>query len=672
QSVFFDHMRQVHMDFHMPEFPLRAIESFNAKEFVDSLERGNINMVALFTKCHFGNSFYDTRAGHKHSGLEEDFLMEAASECRRRGIFTYAYYSLCTDVRAYREHENWRWVGRDGQWSGVNGPWATLCLNTPYKEELVLPQLTEVIKDYPVDALWLDIPIPKYSDGCFCPSCREKYRTRYGRELDEHIDVDEAVSWNFDAAVTLNRELRHIIELHGKDTLLCSNRSGHLATPLSFVEANDILCWESQPRNNYLSHSFSSRYVRTLDRPTQVMSVRFYQGWGDLTLKPTAQMTTEFAAMIGNGVSACSGDQVNVDGTLQPAVYDMFHESLGFVKAREDIVRGAQSVTEAAILAPVRSHDRVAKSAESAGVRGAHKMLVESHIQHDILSSQHLDALSRYRVIILPEPADYAQEVYPALEEWVAEGGTLIACGTSVLSSRGLELGEVFGVEYVEPSVFSVSHFKPHTQVQGECNDLVLQCRAATQLVIPSGAATLADYYFPQGESTPARAFRNFECAPPADEPSPYPFATTNDWGKGRAVYVAGSLFEAYWRYNHHWLRQFFEAVYRNAYGSSLLDLDVPQSIEANLMRSVDGDLLLNLIHYQVGHQGDVSAIPSIEKVYPFHGARCAVRGSRPSSVVLEPEGTELSFTYDNGLVRFEVPEIRYMAIVRIREAVTS
>ena len=54
---FADHQRQVHMDFHMPEFPVRAIENFDATSFVDHLERGRINMVALFAKGHFGNCF---------------------------------------------------------------------------------------------------------------------------------------------------------------------------------------------------------------------------------------------------------------------------------------------------------------------------------------------------------------------------------------------------------------------------------------------------------------------------------------------------------------------------------------------------------------------------------------------------------------------------------------
>jgi len=40
---FFQHIRQVHMDFHMPEFPVNAINNFDARAFVDHLERGKIN-----------------------------------------------------------------------------------------------------------------------------------------------------------------------------------------------------------------------------------------------------------------------------------------------------------------------------------------------------------------------------------------------------------------------------------------------------------------------------------------------------------------------------------------------------------------------------------------------------------------------------------------------------
>ncbi len=665
-SRFYRHMRQVHMDFHMPEFPLEAIRNFDARAFVDHLERGRINMVALFSKCHFGNSFYDTKVGHKHAGLAADFLMEAATECRRRGIFTYAYYSLCTDVHAYEEHDNWRAIDRSGAPSGIHGPWARLCLNTPYKEELVLPQLTEIIQDYPVDALWLDIPLCFANDGCFCASCRRKYQVMHGREMDT-LSPEDGVTWNYDACTRLIREVKHRIAILEKDILICSNRSGHLDAPRTFTEANDILCWESQPRHNYLSHSFTARYVRTLSRPCQVMSVRFYQGWGDLTLKPAAQMTTEFAAMIGNGAAATSGDQVNVDGTLQPAVYDMFDTAFGFVAEREDLLRRAHSVKDVALLAPVPDGRRVAPQALAEPMLGAHKLLVESHVQHDILSALDIGAYADYRTILLPGPGDYAPGQVECLRGWVEAGGTLIGCGASLIRDGNMLLEDLFGIEYLEPSVFSVSHFRPRPEVRGETADLVLQCRAQTQKVIARGATVVADSYAPQGESTNLRAFRHAECAPPATQPAPYPFATVHTAGKGKAVYIAGAVFQAYWTYNHHWLRQFVAGLYDYVQPEPLYTVELPATVETNLMQLDDGDLLLNLVDYQVGHQASQTAIPAIETVYPFHQARCRVRMDTVQAVILEPQGDSLDFDASAGQVEFTIPTFTTMAMVRLR-----
>lgn len=665
-SRFYRHMRQVHMDFHMPEFPVEAIRNFDARTFVDHLERGRINMVALFSKCHFGNSFYDTKVGHKHAGLAADFLMEAATECRRRGMFTYAYYSLCTDVHAYEEHDNWRAIDRNGAPSGIHGPWARLCLNTPYKEELVLPQLTEIIQDYPVDALWLDIPLCFANDGCFCASCRRKYQAMHGREMDT-LSPEDGVTWNYDACIRLIREVKHRIAIMEKDILICSNRSGHLDAPRTFTEANDILCWESQPRHNYLSHSFTSRYVRTLNRPCQVMSVRFYQGWGDLTLKPAAQMTTEFAAMIGNGAAATSGDQVNVDGTLQPAVYDMFDTAFGFVAEREDLLRRAHSVKDVALLAPVPDARRVAPQALAEPMLGAHKLLVESHVQHDILSALDTGAYADYRTILLPGPGDYAPGQVECLRGWVEAGGTLIGCGASLVRDGNMLLEDLFGIEYLEPSVFSVSHFRPRPEVRGETADLVLQCRAQTQKVIARGATVVADSYAPQGESTNLRAFRHAECAPPATQPAPYPFATVHTAGKGKAVYIAGAVFQAYWTYNHHWLRQFVAGLYDYVQPEPLYTVELPATVETNLMQLDDGDLLLNLVDYQVGHQASQTAIPAIETVYPFHQARCRVRMDTVQAVILEPQGDSLDFYTSDGQVEFTIPTFTTMAMVRLR-----
>lgn len=657
------HIRQVHMDFHMPEFPVDAIRRFNAEEFVGHLVRGKVNMVALFAKCHFGNSFYNTRVGHKHEGLPNDFLREAAEECRRHDIKTIAYYSFLCDVHAHEERPHWRRINANGESDPRRGCWGRLCPNTPYREELALPQLEEIAADYPVDGFFIDIP---FCGPCWCPYCKEKFRLMYGRELDASTPVDEVTAFMQNSTGRFLRELRVICDRHNPDLKIVTNCAWKLDSSRYFSEGSDYGVWESQPHQNYLSHSFAARSVRTLDVPVQVMSVRFFQGWGDLTLKPTAQMTTEFAAMIGNGAVASSGDQVNVDGTLQPPVYDMFNQAFGFVEAREKILLDAESVTDTALLAPVARRDCPAPEAVGPAMKGAHKALVESHVQFDILNSLDIDKIDRYRTIILTEPNDFAPGVFEALEAWVRKGGTLIAVGGALVSGGDFAMQDAFGLEFIEPSVFSVSHFRPTAELPGDMVDLPLQLRGRAFKVVARGATTLAEYIYPQIEQTHEHAFRHPACPPPADRPSPYAFATENKHGKGRCVYVAGSVFRVYWETNHHWLRQFVEALLRRLDPNPLYRVDAPSLVETNLMKTSGGDLLLNLIHYQVGHQGDTKAIPSIEKVYPLGPIPCSVKAKGVQRVALEPMDQEIAFKESDGYVSFTIPSVEYMSIARI------
>ena len=665
---FSDHWRQVHMDFHMPEFPAQAINSFDAKAFVQHLVHGKVNMVALFAKCHFGNSFYNTSVGHKHSGLPQDFLMETATACREHDIRTIAYYSFCWDKRAWDENPDWRWVDAEGNTFGDERAWGILCMNTPYREELCLPQIEEIAREYPVDGFFLDIPM--CPGPCFCEFCKRKFRDAHGRELTPNLSREELARFKLATVASWMREVRYACDRHNPDLILLPNGLGHLRHSRETLLLQDVACWESQPKpGDYLTHSFSSRTVRNLPRPAQIMTVRFYQGWGDLTLKPTPQLTTEFAAMLTNGMAACSGDQVNVDGTLQPRVYDLFAESFGFVEKRESVLRGATTVPHVALLLPEPEPDLpmafYAPGEDWAAWRGAHKALLESHIQFDILMTGDIDKLSHYQVAILPEPCAYSDETLQRIEKWTSSGGTLIAVGGSVIRQGRMELEDVLGVELVEPSPFSLSHFACQPEIRGEAADLPLQLRGRTFKVVPTTADVLADLYYPQAEyQPPVKAFRS-QYAPAHPEPSPYPFVTVNTYIEGRGVYVAGSLFEVYWRTNHHWLRQALAGLYDYLVPDPPFRVDAAPNVEANLMKKGD-ELLLNLAHYQLGHQGGSTAIAAIERVDAVHDVECSVKAPAGSKVSIQPEGEVLATKNKAGYVHFTIPSLQYMATARI------
>ncbi len=680
-SWFRDCFRQVHMDFHMPEFPADAIKNFNAKSFVDNLERGRVNMAALFAKCHFGNSFYNTKTGHKHSGLEQDFLLETAAECKKRGIRTLAYYSLTVDKHAYDNNPGWRY--KDGEGKTYAGNFGSLCMNTPYKDELALPQLEEIAKNYPVDGFFIDIPYPwgAFDYFCFCDSCRKRWKTEYNFDLDISLPPAERHRLNVKLVESWLVQIRDIINRNNPELVICCNQVGTASVSKKIKELCSIGVWESQPRpGDYLGHSFASRTARNDIIDVQVMTVRFYEGWGDMSLKPEAQLTTELAAITGNGMVPNVGDQVNIDGTLQDAVYDTLNKSFGFVQERENILRDADSVRHNVILLPVP--DRELPLIAGAGMddtklhwkdipgawRGAHKMLTESHLQADLVYSIFAEDLSQYPVIILPEPGMYQPGMDEKLREYVKNGGILIAAGKSIFNNGACPLADVFGINYIEPLSFSLAHFVPEPEVKGKTDNIPLQVRGNVFKVICDGAEPLAKLYYPVGETQPpVKGFRS--PYPPASmEPSPFPFVTKNRFGKGKAVYIAASLFDIYWRTNHHWLRQFTEALIRYADPSQPVNIKASGRIEANLMSSGNG-LLLNLINYSLGHQGGQNAIACIEQVEPASNIECEVKCGKVKKVILEPEGKEIPFFYKTGTCSFTVPEIKYMSIVRLQRA---
>lgn len=668
------------MDFHTPEFPPLAIVNFNAKNFVDQLERGRINMVALFAKCHFGNAYYNTRVGHKHAGLAQDFLLETATECRKRGIRTLAYYSLCVDKRAWDAHPGWRYMDADGKQGPEDTFWSALCMNSPYKDELVMPQLEEIARDYPVDGFWLDIPMVLGSpnctrDTCFCPSCRRKWQRELGIELTPELAPELLERLQMRTMEDYHREIRDLIARTHPELVVATNCVGWPWVSKALKELVEIGVWESQPQPGYyLGHSLAARTSRNDPHDTQVMSVRFYEGWGDLTLKPAAQMITEFAAMIGNGGAAVSGDQVNVDGTLQPAVYDMFERAFGFVQAREPVLRQAESVRHAVVLQGAPDEHlpfdfalrRNPQAAAQQPWHGAHKLLVESHLQVDLAYNVLAEDLSAFPMIILPEPASYRASDYARLRDYVHGGGTLVAVGNALLHGGRCELEDVFGLTFLGSLPFRSAHFVPAPAVRGACDDIPLQVRGATYKMALHGAAELAALHYPMTEADglARKEFRS-EYSPAQPQRSPYPFATVHHYGKGQAVYVAAGVFAIYWKTNHHWLRQFMEALLRYVDPSMPYEVDAPGTIEANLMRAGD-DLLLNLIHYALGHQGGQSAIAAIEQAHPVYDIPCRVRCARVDRVALEPEGQQIPFTFADGVCAFTVPKTEYLSIARL------
>ena len=141
-------MRQIHLDFHTSEKIAGIGADFDADRFADTLKRAHVNSVTLFSRCHHGWIYHDTKFTEaRHPHLECDLLPLQMEACRARGIQTPVYITVGLDERVAREHPEWRELHAGGLTGAgpLDAGWRPLCFSTPYLD-FVLEQTREALE----------------------------------------------------------------------------------------------------------------------------------------------------------------------------------------------------------------------------------------------------------------------------------------------------------------------------------------------------------------------------------------------------------------------------------------------------------------------------------------------------------------------------------------------
>jgi hypothetical protein len=628
----------------------------------------------MFAKCHFGNSYYDTKVGHKHLALSGDFLREVLDRAHASDIKIIAYYSLGTDEWILKRNPDWYQVDEAGAIRDGNGTvWHRPCINSPYREELVLPQVREIVSGYDVDGLFLDIPYIQ-NHRCFCRYCKRKFKEEFGRELEPTLLKPEPDLVRFfarDSAIRCLKEIRDLAKSIRPDIQIIVNGAWKMGEPLSMNETADIGVWESQPSSgSYLYHSFKARWSRLQESPSQIMTVRFTEGWGLLTCKTAEQLKYEAATIMANGGIVNIGDQANQDGSLQSSVYDVLADVFSFVEEREAYAVLAESVKHIALICNY-TDNRYWDKGDFASL-GAAKMLIEGHRQFDIYYNDWFGDLEGYRAVVLPETVRLSEESIHKIEDFARQGGVVLATGKAGFAGHGrnFKLSNLLGIDFIEFSPYRCAHFAENPELWKSIAYIPQLIDGPILKIKPRSAETLSRLLWPSGESVPPRAFRHE--LPPAGPDSFLPGISVNRYGNGLGIYIAAELFSQYWNTNHFWLRRIFDNIVGLYVLNHPILIDAPPTLEAVLTRKA-GKLHLHLVNFQAGHSGnrETSLYEPIEVINPAVNIEVKVRkdifnGGNLEKAILRPEGKDLLLTQEKEMVCFTVPIVHIYEIVEM------
>ena len=638
--------RQVHLDFHTSGL-LEVGTEFSKEQFQAALKAGHINSITVFSKCHHGWSYHPTEANEMHPLLKFDLLGAQLEACKEIGVNAPVYISAGYDEKDWDRHPEWRlkWTDdeADAEEYAAETHFHHLCFNTEYLDVLC-SQIEEVMVKYNPCGIFLDIVSPKF---CYCEKCKEDVK-KMGLDIESEADRKKFADliYNKYTAATNNAVRKH------SSTATIFHNGGHIPKGnYDIIEANTHLELESLPTGGWGYDHFplSAAYVRTLkDTDYLGMTGKFHHSWGEFGgFKHPNALIYETALSVANGAGCSIGDQLHPLGEMNMATYNLIGKAYSLIEEKEPWLDGAVNVADIAVLsAESLAGGRNSKSNKTNADIGANRMLLENNRLYNFIDGT-MD-FSAYKLLVLPDVEIEDDAIIEKIKAYAQNGGKVIATGEALTKDGKFFLD--FGCEYIGENEFNPTYFVPAFDTVNGNTEYIMKCNSyrfdANDCEI---AAYVQNPYF--------NRTREHFCShahTPNNPAELFPSVVI----KNNIAYIGWDIFTAYANHGHLCFKEIFTYVLDKLMGDTFtIDVKIPDRAVVTYTRQEEEKR--NILHLLFAHttvRGKDTEV--IEDTVPLYNVKCSVnKDTRPSGIILQPEGKELAFEYNNNKADFIVPE---------------
>jgi len=632
--------RLLHLDSHFGHFK-EIYKDFDAEATAQRYADMGFQMVSFMATD--GPSYYPTQIGKMHAGLKRDFVGEFTRALKKHGIKCIVYFGFFD-------------IGFDFE----------------RLETKAIPQLIELIDLYDVDGFFIDGPSQSFLRApASSPLCRRLYENEVGGEFpdgDDHPNAFRFRRWANGYLDALHEKTTNAVLERKPDALLIYNGSWMLRYPVTPPRSIHLLQWDvATPASEGVyacSYSLEGRYLATYeDRSFGMNNVRGIN-WIDYSLREPEAFMHESALLLAGGGKPYLSDNPSPSGNPDPALTEIYEKVNRQTRELEPYLTDAFPVKDVAILhsadsiwskAPYCPVTAWIPSPAYHPVAGAHKALVEGHVQILIPNSETLlKTLDEYNAVVLADQRILSPEQSELIRSFVESGGTLIATcesGTRDLDNKPLDnfaLADVLGVNYRETAPMSVGYLRiPRRQDDYGIPATDIPVVGSYVRVETTTAKTLIDLVGPYERTSSGN--------PPPAVDAEGPGITVNSFGKGKAVYCTSRLFDAYYKQDIPLLRKIGLWMLDQAYPRNMRSVAVesaPINVEVFLNRRGE-DRFVHLVNYSAdkreGH------VPQVQDFHPVYGIKIRVRlPEKPTRIMLVPEKREITYSFQNGYALFE------------------
>jgi Hypothetical glycosyl hydrolase 6/Beta-galactosidase trimerisation domain len=631
-----------------------------------------------------------------------DLVDEVSRECRKAGLHLYCYCifdSTAMEVGYFERHPeyaDWALRGPDGKLDGTSGGygWAKTvkCCSTSQAYRQGMRQVTRELSAHDIDGVYFDAPSAfEYTGICYCESCRSGFKAYSGMDLDrlqDEKDMEARIAWfRWWNQVNLDEleASRKILHESGK-FLLCHN--GATWRGVSLRGQYRI------PEGFMVEHS-PQIYMRLMTGLMGASMARPYQKAAQMYLG--SYCVSNFGQpphcqpWSAHGTNMEDGDEILMEGftnlacgnlpiyvSLNRAYYGIGSGSENPVREVYELMRRAEALVKDSVPVPYVS---VVPTWEALQVwrtnrktwnvemsQGFTLAMLDERLNLDICPSTEVTAnwLQKQKVVALCGATGVSAEQARMLTEWVREGGSLLAtydtglCDDQGHLKAGGMLQKVLGVEMKGEPLGSIPecYYRPiasHPALGGYQPGERLMGDTQLIPVAPVGdARVLADCWNlgPAGVRGPAIVANNF--------------------GKGRTIYVAGSLEAHYVSSRAISLRRMLGSMVRYLANDAPppFMIDAPRGVYGVLRQTADSDLVLWILANVGFKDADIGRMR--QEFVQLSSLKVKVlvpQGRSVKTVHLVRSGQNVPFTVENGYASVEIPSVHVAEIVHLELA---
>ena len=164
----------IHYDLHANAQDTELGKELTPEHLRERLLRVRPDWVQTDCKGHPGYTSWPTKVGSTSPGVVKDALRIYRDVTKELGIKLGVHYSGVWDTRAVELHPDWAKIDAKGQ-RDKN----MTCRLSGYDDQLMIPQMLEIIDNYDVDGFWVDGE-NWASTPCWCDRCNAEFTRRTG------------------------------------------------------------------------------------------------------------------------------------------------------------------------------------------------------------------------------------------------------------------------------------------------------------------------------------------------------------------------------------------------------------------------------------------------------------------------------------------------------------